>query len=156
MAMKGKRTNLGNADCGIARSLEVVGDWWSLLIVREAFKGRERFGEFQKAIGLAKNILSARLKKLVEHDIFRIEPDADNGVGHRYVLTAKGEGLYVVLMALWQWGESTCFKPDEARYAMVDRQNGEPLARIELKARDGRVLGPRDFVASRMDDKAAA
>src|SRR3546814_3429287 len=86
--MKGKRTNLDNADCGIARSLEVVGDWWSLLIVREAFKGRERFGEFQKAIGLAKNILSARLKKLVEHDIFRIEPDADNGVGHRYVLTA--------------------------------------------------------------------
>src|SRR3546814_5444820 len=73
MAMKGKRTNLGNADCGIARSLEVVGDWWSLLIAREAFKGRERFGEFQKAIGLAKNILSARLKKLVEHDIFRIE-----------------------------------------------------------------------------------
>src|SRR3546814_4380016 len=84
---------------------------------------------FQKAIGLAKNILSARLKKLVEHDIFRIEPDADNGVGHRYVLTAKGERLYVVLMALWQWGERTGFKPHEARYAMFDRQTGEPLAK---------------------------
>src|SRR3546814_2339992 len=71
--MKGKRTDLGNADCGIARSLQIIGDWWSLLIVREAFQGKTRFGEFQKSIGLAKNILSSRLKKLVAEGIFRIE-----------------------------------------------------------------------------------
>ncbi|AEG51055.1 transcriptional regulator, HxlR family [Sphingobium chlorophenolicum L-1] len=143
--MKGKRTNLENAECGIARSLQVIGDWWSLLIIREAFQGKERFGEFQKTIGLAKNILSSRLKKLVEQGIFRIEADEGNAVSHRYVLTEKGHELYIVLIALWQWGESTCFQPGESRYHVVDRRSGEQIARLELKTEHGRDVGPRDF-----------
>src|SRR5512142_2587885 len=97
------------AQCGIARALQVIGDWWSLLIVREAFHGRARFGEFQKSLGLAKNILSARLKKLVDAQIFSIEPDANSSLTHRYVLTPRGEALYPILVALWQWGEENCF-----------------------------------------------
>src|SRR6185503_11206116 len=100
--MKGKRTDLRQASCGIARSLEIVGDWWSLLLIRNAFHGVERFGEFQKSLGLAKNILSARLKKLVKSGIFRIERDDASPSINRYVLTEKGEKLYVVLIALWQ------------------------------------------------------
>src|SRR3546814_2325561 len=100
--MKGKRTDLGGAACGIARALEVVGDWWSLLLVREAFHGQQRFSDFEKRLGIARNILSKRLKKMIEEDIFRTEPDRD-GRSRRYILTEKGEDLYVLLIALWQW-----------------------------------------------------
>ncbi|MCW2236037.1 winged helix-turn-helix transcriptional regulator [Azospirillum canadense] len=143
--MKGKRTDLGQANCGIARALQIIGDWWSLLIVREAFGGKQRFGEFQKSLGLAKNILSSRLKKLVEEGIFTIEPDPESALSHRYVLTAKGEQLYIVLIALWQWGEENCFEPGELNVAMVDTPNGQPLTKLRLLAQDGRVLGPGNF-----------
>src|SRR3546814_18561249 len=73
--MKGKRTDLGGAACGIARALEVVGDWWSLLLVREAFHGQQRFSGFEKRLGIARNILSKRPKKMIQEDIFPTEPD---------------------------------------------------------------------------------
>ena len=149
--MKGKRTNLGRDNCGIARSLEIVGDWWSLLIIRNAFHGAARFGEFQKSLGLAKNILSARLKKLVENGIFSVEPDESSPSITRYVLTERGEKLYLVLIALWQWGEENCFKPGELKHVMVDARNRKPLDRLQIKAKDGRVLGPRDFRTVRTD-----
>ena len=143
--MKGKRTDLGQANCGIARALQIVGDWWSLLIVRQAFRGQQRFSEFQKTLGLAKNILSSRLKKLVDDGIFVIEPDPDFARSHRYVLTPKGEQLYVILIALWQWGEENCFVSGELDVAMVDKPSGQLLARLQPLAQDGRALGPRDF-----------
>ncbi|HUN49858.1 MAG TPA: helix-turn-helix domain-containing protein, partial [Candidatus Sulfotelmatobacter sp.] len=67
-----KRTSLEAADCPIARSLDAIGDWWSLLIVRDAFLGLSRFGEFQRSLGLARNILAARLRTLVARDILRL------------------------------------------------------------------------------------
>ncbi|CCE07015.1 Transcriptional regulator, HxlR family [Bradyrhizobium sp. STM 3843] len=143
--MKGKRTDLGNSACGIARSLQVIGDWWSLLIVRDAFQGRQRFTEFQRNLGLAKNILSSRLKKLVDAGIFTVEPDPNSALSHLYVLTRKGEELCVILVALWQWGEDHCFETGELDHRMVDRATGKPLARLTLTAQDGRKIGPRDF-----------
>ncbi|MBY6263198.1 transcriptional regulator [Azospirillum sp. 412522] len=143
--MKGKRKDLGRANCGIARALQVIGDWWSLLIVREAFGGKQRFGEFQKSLGLAKNILSSRLKKLVDNGIFVVEPDPDSALSHLYVLTPKGEQLHIILIALWQWGEENCFESGELDLAMVDRPSGQPLAKLRLLAQDGRALGSRDF-----------
>jgi DNA-binding HxlR family transcriptional regulator len=143
--MKGKRTDLGGANCAIARSLQVVGDWWSLLIVRDAFLGMQRFGEFQKSIGLAKNILSSRLKKLVDEEIFRIEHGDNSSSVHRYVLTERGERLGVVLVALWQWGEENCFQPGEFGAVLVDQASGQPLAKLEITTIDGQVLGPHEF-----------
>jgi DNA-binding HxlR family transcriptional regulator len=143
--VKGKKTDLGGENCGIARALHVIGDWLSLLIVREAFAGRQRFNEFQRSLGAAKNILSARLKKLVEQGILRIEPDEGSRVSHRYVLTQKGEQLGVVLIALWQWGEDACFAPGELTSAMVDNETGQRVAKLELKSQDGRTIGPRGF-----------
>ena len=143
--MKGKRTDLSTAPCGIARSLQVVGDWWSLLIVRDAFHGRERFSEFQKSLGLAKNILSARLKKLVEAQIFSIEADASSALSHRYVLTPKGESLFPILVALWQWGEENCFERDELELVMVDKAKGKPLIKMRPTSQEGRTVGPRDI-----------
>ncbi|MBX4902506.1 helix-turn-helix transcriptional regulator [Rhizobium bangladeshense] len=143
--MKGKRTDMGGAQCGIARSLQAVGDWWSLLIVREAFKGRRRFSEFQTSLGLAKNILSVRLRKLVEEGILTVEPDPDSALSRLYLLTPKGRQLCVILVALWQWGEEHCFAPGELDYDIVDSLHGQPLQKLELVAGDGRPLNPQQF-----------
>ena len=72
-----KRTSLADADCPIARALDVIGDWWSLLIVRDALLGRRRFGEFQKSLGLAKNILTTRLRTLVDRGLLELAPASD-------------------------------------------------------------------------------
>lgn len=143
--MKGKKADMSETDCGIARTLQVVGEWWTLLIIRNAFRGQRRFGEFQKSLGLAKNILSVRLKKLVDEGIFRIEPDSESALSHLYILTPKGEQLGVVLVALWQWGKENCFEPKEMRFTMVDTVNEQPLARLHLTTQNGEILGPSDF-----------
>ncbi|MCW5297788.1 transcriptional regulator [Herbaspirillum lusitanum] len=143
--MKGKKADMSETDCGIARTLQVVGEWWTLLIIRNAFRGQRRFGEFQKSLGLAKNILSVRLKKLVDEGILRIEPDSESALSHLYILTPKGEQLGVVLVALWQWGEENCFEPREVGYVMVDTVNEQPLARLRLTTQSGKILGPSDF-----------
>jgi DNA-binding HxlR family transcriptional regulator len=140
--VKGKKTDLSRADCAIARSLDVIGDWWSLLLIRDAFLGKSRFGEFHDSLGMARNILSSRLKKLVAEGIFETVPD---GPYSRYVLTERGQGLSVVLTALWQWGEAHCFRAGELKRTLVDRQSGLPIARLAVRADDGRELGPRQL-----------
>ncbi|AYZ64181.1 transcriptional regulator [Burkholderia multivorans] len=141
-----RRTTHQDSSCGVARPLDAIGDWWSLLIVRDAFDGLSRFGEFQKSLGLAKNILAARLRNLVAHGILDAVPAADGGAYQQYVLTEKGRGLFPLLVALRQWGEDFFFEPDEAHVLLVDRKNGLPVRRLELRAQDGRVLGPEDTV----------
>jgi len=143
--LKGKRTDLGDANCGIARALDVVGEWWTLLIVREAFKGRQRFSEFQKALGIARNILTTRLRKLVSEGVLAVEPDPDSPAGHLYVLTLKGRQLGIVLVALWQWGEEHCTEAGNLGHTIVDTAEGRPLPRLQLKAEDGRDLEPHGF-----------
>ncbi len=141
-----KRTRFGDADCPVARSVDAVGDWWSLLIVRDAFDGLRRFGQFQKSLGVAKNILTARLNNLVGQGILETVPAEDGSAYREYVLTAKGRGLFPVLVALRQWSDEFAFAPDEPHYRMVDRKNREPLARLEIRASDGRLLTPEDTV----------
>ena len=93
-----KRVDPSAAECPIARSLGIVGDGWSLLIVRDAVRGKSRFGEFQKSLGIARNILAARLKALVACGILE---QTEAGA---YRLTDKGEELKPVLGAFWNWG----------------------------------------------------
>src|SRR5436309_707616 len=122
-----KRKSLCSSNCPIARALDVIGDWWSLLIVRDAFFGKRRFGEFQTSLGLAKNILCARLRKLVAHEILAVVPASDGSAYQEYALTEKGRSLYLVLVALRQWGESCLFKERELDLLLVDRQSGQPV-----------------------------
>src|SRR5260370_24480676 len=105
-----KRKSLDMAKCPIARTLDVIGDWWSLLIVRDAFLGKRRFGEFQTSLGLAKNILCVRLRKLVAHGLLEVVPASDGSAYPEYALTEKRRGLYIVLVALRQWGERGLFE----------------------------------------------
>jgi DNA-binding HxlR family transcriptional regulator len=135
-----KRTSLEHADCPIARALDAIGDWWSLLIIRDALLGRRRFGEFQKSLGLAKNILTVRLRALVDRDILAMAPASDGSAYQEYVLTPKGRGLFPVLVALRQWSEEFDETPEEIATILVDRERGRPVRKLELRARDGRLL----------------
>ncbi|QND52367.1 helix-turn-helix transcriptional regulator [Phyllobacterium sp. 628] len=141
-----KRTSHKDDPCPVARPLDAIGDWWSLLIIRDAFEGSRRFGEFQKNLGLAKNILATRLRNLVAHGIFTLEPCADGSAYNEYVLTDKGRGLFPLLVALRQWGEDYFSDAYEPRARLVDRQTGKPVRRLELRSDDGRLLKPEDTV----------
>ncbi|WP_262312080.1 helix-turn-helix domain-containing protein [Acidiphilium sp. AL] len=135
--------------CPIARPLDAIGDWWSLLIVRDAFAGKRRFGEFQKSLGLAKNILAARLRNLLAHGILEAVPASDGSAYQNYVLTQKGHDLFPVLIALWQWGETYFFESGESCPPLIDRRDGLPVRPLELRAEDGRLLGAADVVVKR-------
>lgn len=109
-----RRKSLQGEACPIARSLDVIGDWWSLLIVRDPMLGLRRFGEFQKSLGLSKNILTQRLKRLVANGILDSVPASDGSAYRDYVLTRKGRDLSTVLIALRQWGVEHQFGGDPA------------------------------------------
>jgi DNA-binding HxlR family transcriptional regulator len=139
-----RRTSLEDDSCPIARALDAIGDWWSLLIIRESFLGPRRFGEFQKKLGLARNILSTRLRVLIERGILATAPASDGSGYHEYVLTPKGRGLFPVLVALRQWSEEFDDRPEEITTLLVDRQKGKPVRALALYSQDGRLLKAED------------
>ncbi|MGJ4944593.1 winged helix-turn-helix transcriptional regulator [Bradyrhizobium sp. HKCCYLS1011] len=139
-----KRTSLEGNGCPVARSLDAIGDWWSLLIIRDAFVGRRRFGEFQRSLGLAKNILTIRLRALVDRGILTTKPASDGSAYREYVLTPKGRGLFPILVALRQWSEEFDQRPEEIATILVDRETGRPVQKLALCAQDGRLLDPAD------------
>ena len=147
-----RRTSFDKARCPVAQSLDAVGDWWSLLIVRESLAGVRRFGDFQKSLGLAKNILTQRLKRLVELGIMETAPAADGSAYREYLLTPKGEGLLTVIVALRQWGSDHCFEPGESYRSLVDSQTNHPVARLQVSSQDGRPLRPNDVRLERLAD----
>jgi DNA-binding HxlR family transcriptional regulator len=148
-----KRKSLDAEKCPIARTLDVIGDWWSLLIVRDAFFGKRRFGEFQTSLGLAKNILCSRLQKLVSHGVMESVPASDGSAYQEYALTEKGRSLYIVLVALRQWGESCLFEDEKLDLMLVDRKSGKPVKPLELRSQDGRLLGPADLRTIGISDR---
>jgi len=97
-----KRTDMAASKCPVARTVDLIGEWWSLLILRDALAGTTRFNDFQQSLGIAKNILTVRLRKLVEKEVFELVPALDGGTYQEYRLTEKGKSLYVVLVALRQ------------------------------------------------------
>jgi DNA-binding HxlR family transcriptional regulator len=144
MTLMVKRTSLEKATCPIARALDSIGDWWSLLIIRDAVLGRRRFGEFERSLGLAKNILSARLRTLVARGILEQAPASDGSAYQEYVLTPKGYGLFPILVALRQWSEEFDERPEEIATVLVDRDKGRPVRKLALRAQDGRLLALAD------------
>lgn len=139
-----KRTSLQDAACPIARTLDVIGDWWSLLIVRDTLGGPRRFGELQKNLGLAKNILAARLRSLTAQGIVEAVPATDGSAWKEYSLTPKGRALFPVLVAMREWGETYQFPAGDCPVELVDRQSGQRVRNLELHAADGRLLGIAD------------
>jgi len=128
--------------CPVARGVDLIGDRWSLLIVRDAFDGTRRFGDFQRSLGVARNILTDRLRKLVEGGILEMQGASDGTAYQEYVLTAKGQSLFTVVVALRQWGEQHLFENGERHSLLIDKRSGKPIAFMIPTAQDGTVLAP--------------
>ncbi|MGW1288232.1 winged helix-turn-helix transcriptional regulator [Streptomyces sp. NPDC002586] len=144
------RTRFDADPCPVARSIDAIGDWWSLLIVRDAFDGSRRFGEFQRSLGIAKNILTSRLRTLEEAGVMRTAPASDGSRHQEYVLTEKGRALFPVIVALRQWGEAHCFDPGQPHSRLLDRRSGRPLSPLEIRSSDGRLVGPDETVVEKL------
>src|SRR5690242_3444823 len=145
-----QRTSFEDMNCSVAQCLEVVGEWWSLLIVRDAFLGVRRFDQFQERLGISRNILTERLSRLVDAGIFEKVPYSDRPLRHEYRLTDRGRDLWPVITAMRQWGDKysalggppvqvvhkACGEVVDA--VMVCSACGEPLSAHAVRA----VAGP--------------
>lgn len=131
-------------ECPVARALEAIGDRWSLMIIRDAFDDTRRFSEFQKSLGVAKNILASRLKTLVEVGVFDICPASDGSAYKEYVLTDKGRDIFPIVVSMRQWGENYLFKPHETRSVLLDNASGRALMPIAVRSSSGQPLRPSD------------
>jgi DNA-binding HxlR family transcriptional regulator len=138
------RKRFADMNCGIAQALEALGDWWTLLIVRDAFFGARRFGDFERSLGIAKNILAARLAHLVEHGILERVDVGSEGRRFEYRLTEKGEGLLAVLTALREWSDEWVFGRGREPVIVQDRA-GRRLPKLRVADVDGKPLTRRDL-----------
>lgn len=135
-----KRKSFREAECPVARSLDAIGDWWSLLIIRDAFDGIRRFSQFQQNLGIAKGMLTTRLRDLVQAGVLTLAPASDGSAYQEYVLTEKGTKLFLIIVALRQWGEDHLYRADEPRSMLVDAQKNQPVSRLSLSSSDGQKL----------------
>jgi DNA-binding HxlR family transcriptional regulator len=139
-----QRKSFSGMNCSVARALDEVGEWWSLLIVRECTQGTERFDEFQNQLGIARNILTARLERLTELGILERFPLEDRANTDGYRLTQKGEELYPVLVALMQWGDRWLAPNGKPPTRLVDDASGAPIEQIVVRRERGESLSFRD------------
>ncbi|MEI6003302.1 helix-turn-helix transcriptional regulator [Paraburkholderia bengalensis] len=138
------RKRFDGMNCSIARALDEVGEWWTLLIVRECTQGATRFDEFQRELGIARNILTARLERLIELDILERFPLEERANTYGYRLTEKGSELYPVLVALMQWGDRWLAPKGKPPVTLVEQSSGKPVQPMAVQARPGRKLTYHD------------
>lgn len=133
-------------NCSLAQTLDVIGERWTLLILRDAFFGVKRFNHFERNLGIAKNILCARLARLVEEGLME-KRDSEEGAHPEYVLTDAGRDLQPVLLAMTHWGDR--YKPDPRgqRLVFVERATGRPIRPMAAVSEDGRSLSPEQIRA---------
>lgn len=126
--------------CPVARAVDLMGDRWALLIIRDAFDGARRFGDFQRGLGMARNILTDRLRKLVDAGVFITQPASDGTAYQEYVLTPKGNALFPVIVALRQWGEDNLFATGEPHSVLIDKRTESVIAPMRPHGEDGREV----------------
>ncbi len=142
--MSGRKCPDAFEGCALPAALEAMGERWSFLILRAAFDGIVYFEDFQSTLGIARNILSNRLGRLVANGILSREPVASDKRRVAYRLTEKGEGLVPVMIALRQWGERWSGVSSPGR-VLCDLRDGEPIRPVTIQAADGRPLGHEDL-----------
>ena len=138
------RTSLHDWPCSLARAADIIGDKWTLVILRNAFYGQTSFSGFQKSLGLARNVLSDRLDKLVEHGILVRQPVRPGVARYRYTLTDAGRELFPVIVSLTQWGDKWLFGSDGEPVRLLDKEQQAPIQKMGVIARDGRYLQADD------------
>ena len=140
--------------CPIPAAVELIGEKWAFLILRGAFNGLQHFEEFQAGLGIARNILSDRLSKMVAGGILERSPDPTDKRRVIYSLSRKGEGLLPVILALRQWGEEWGY--GKMDIVLADKRDGKPVRKICVQAHDGRELKLNDLTWIEAADGAAA
>ena len=139
-----QRKSFGNMQCPIARSLERVGEWWSILILRDAFRGLTRFDQFQKSLDIAPNMLTRRLNALVESGLLERRRYSERPPRDEYVLTERGRDFRPVLWSLLAWGNKH-FAPEGPSVVVVDSKTGVEADPVLVDGRTGRPLAEPDF-----------
>jgi DNA-binding HxlR family transcriptional regulator len=139
-----RHKQLIDQSCSIARPLAILGDRWTLVILRQAFMGVRRFEDFQSTLGISRSSLSERLERLVDYGVFRLEPYKDNRTRHQYRLTRKGHDLYPVLQALRAWGDKYMAGPEGEPWLFVHRDCGGSSQVEHRCSRCGEELRARD------------
>ena len=132
----------------VGHVLDIIGEGWSILIIREAFLGTRRFEEFQGRLGIARNILTARLKKLCANQILDRVPVKEGAKRHEYILTNKGKDMMPLLVALTQWGDRWVFGENNEPVIFQDREEGRPIQPVRVYSSKGEALRPRDIMIS--------
>ncbi len=138
------RRDYPGLDCSVAKALEVIGERWSLLIVRAVMHGNRRFGEMQESLGIARNVLSTRLERLVEEEILERRAYSESPPRHEYFLTEKGLDLWPALIALLHWGERYSPDPAGPRRLIVHKECGGKVSERGTCESCGKVLTARD------------
>jgi DNA-binding HxlR family transcriptional regulator len=138
-----QRKSFGNMQCPVARSLERVGEWWSILILRDALRGMTRFDQFQKSLGIAPNMLTRRLNALVASGLLERRRYSEHPPRDEYVLTARGRDFRMVTVALLTWGNRH-FAPEGTSVMLVDAQSGTPVDPVLVDRKTGRAITEAD------------
>ena len=128
------RTSLDHHNCSFARTVDIIGDQWSLMILRDAFYGVRRFGEFKRRLGVTQGVLAARLAHLVEHDILERQPVSEGAAREAYKLTVRGRALFPVVVALTQWGDCYLHNEEGAPVRLFDKRTGAAVDRIDVRS----------------------
>jgi DNA-binding HxlR family transcriptional regulator len=142
----GRTADYTKQRCSIAATLEVVGDPWTLLILRDAFQGVKRFEQFQERLGVARNVLAARLKSLVARGVMQPRQYSERPPRQEYVLTAKGRDLGSVLLTMAEWGDRHVYGPGEAPALFMHKTCGCDFHPRLACAACGEVVDGRDLV----------
>lgn len=143
-----RRTRFDTWPCSIARTVDLAGDWWTPLVMREAFYGARRFEEFQQRLGLSRNVLAQRLDRLVGEDMLERVPYQEHPVRHEYRLTDKGRDFFTVLAAMIRWGDRWLSDPSGPPIELRDRTTGLPVDIEVVDRRTGRPIDVREIVAT--------
>ncbi|MGH7707986.1 MAG: winged helix-turn-helix transcriptional regulator [Vulcanimicrobiaceae bacterium] len=132
---------------GVPRALEIMGERWTMLILRESFHGTRRFDDFRHNLGIATNILTARLQKLVRHGLLQRFPDPGDGRRFDYRLTDKGRDLFPAIVALMQWGERWLPSTNgDHGMRLVAKSDGAPIDHLTVRSERGEELSVRDVM----------
>ena len=138
-----RRTRFDEWDCSIARTVDILGDWWTPMVIRSAFLGCRRFEQFTESLGIPRNVLTERLNRLVEEGIMERREYQERPVRFEYRLTEKGIGLYPVIVTMLEWGNRWLDWEADPPVFLVDRESGERLDPVLVDRRTGEELEPR-------------
>lgn len=142
-----KWNELQNEACPVARGLSVIGDRWTMLVLRDCFLGFRRFEQIQGRLGVTRHVLADRLRKLEAAGVLRREPYQERPLRHEYRLTERGKGLYPVLVSVIEWANAHVLPPNDPSVILVSRETGAPIAPVLVDAKTGKEITHRTVTA---------